>query len=166
MTANSQLQPSTSKKLALIIFSGDLDKLLAAFTIATGAAASQMEVTMFFTFWGLRALKKKKRTGKSFFGRLFGLFYPGDISRSSPSRLSFGGLGRWMFKRMMKAKKIPSLEAMRQMAIELGVKFYGCQLSMEVMEIPRESLIPQVEKCVGVAYFLEKARNSDVTLFI
>ena len=76
------------KKLAMVVFSGDMDKLFAAFSIATGAAASNMDVTMFFTFWGLRALKKKKRSGKSFLGRLFGLFYGGDISRSSPSKMS------------------------------------------------------------------------------
>ena len=121
---------------------------------------------MFFTFWGLRALKKKQRTGRTFLGRLLGIFYGGDTSRASPSRLRFGGLGRWMFKRMMQAKNIPSLEEMRQMAVDLGVKFYGCQMSMEVMEIPRESLIDEVERCVGVAYFLEKARESAVTLFI
>lgn len=161
----AQEAPS-AQGLALIVFSGDLDKLLAAFTLATGAAATGLEVTMFFTFWGLRALKKKQRTGQSLFGRLFGFFYGGDITRSSPSRFRWGGLGRWMFKRMMQAKNIPSLEEMRRMAIELGVKFYGCQMSMQVMEIPRESLIEEVEQCVGVAYFLEKARQAAITLFI
>lgn len=157
---------STSNKLSLIVFSGDMDKLVAAFNLATGAAASGMEVTMFFTFWGLRALKKKTPSGKSFFGRLLGVFYGGDINRASPSKLSFGGLGRWMFKKMMKAKKIPSLPEMRRTAVELGVKLYGCQMSMEVMEIPREKMIDEVSSCVGVAAFLEQARQSDITLFI
>jgi len=154
------------KKLSMIVFSGDMDKLFAAFTVATGAAASGMDVTMFFTFWGLRALKKKVRTGQSLFGRLLGLMYGGDIGRAAPSRYAFGGLGRWMFKKMMKAKKVPSLAELRQMAIDLGVKMYGCHMSMEVMEIPREKMIDDVQACVGVAFFIEQAQQSDVTLFI
>lgn len=150
----------------MMIFSGDMDKLFAAFIIATGAAASNMEVIMFFTFWGLRALKKKVRTGKSFFGRLLGLFYGGDINRASPSKMSFGGIGRWMFKKMMRAKRVPSLAELRQMAIDLGVKFYGCQMSMAVMEIPKETMVDEVAQCVGVAFFIEQAQQSDVTLFI
>lgn len=154
------------KKLALVVFSGDLDKLFAAFSIATGAAASNMDVTMFFTFWGLRALKKKARTGKSLLGHLFGLFYGGDINRATPSKMSFGGIGRWMFKKMMKAKRVPSLAEMRQTAIDLGVKLYGCQMSMAVMEIPREKMIDEVAQCVGVATFLEQAQQADISLFV
>jgi len=154
------------KKLSLIVFSGDMDKLFAAFTIATGAAASNMEVVMFFTFWGLRALKKKTRTGRSLFGRLLGWMYGGDIERATPSKMSFGGIGRWIFKKMMKAKRVPSLLEMRQMAIDLGVKLYGCQMSMGVMEIPKDKMIDEVTACVGVAFFIEQAQQSDVTLFI
>ena len=150
----------------MVVFSGDMDKLFAAFTIANGAAASGMDVTMFFTFWGLRALKKDTRTGRSLFGRLLGLFYGGDISRATPSRMKFGGIGRWMFKRMMKAKRIPTLLEMRQTAVDLGIKLHGCQTSMAVMEIPRESMIDDVAQCVGVATFLEQARQSDITLFV
>jgi len=154
------------KKLAMVVFSGDMDKLFAAFSIAAGAAASNMNVTMFFTFWGLRALKKKVRTGRSFFGRLLGIFYGGDIDRSTPSKMSFGGIGRWMFKRMMKAKRVPSLAQLRQTALDLGVKLYGCQMSMEVMEIPREKMIDEVAQCVGVVTFIEQAQQADVTLFV
>jgi peroxiredoxin family protein len=154
------------KKLAMVVFSGDMDKLFAAFSIATGAAASNMDVTMFFTFWGLRALKKKARTGRSFFGRLLGIFYGGDIDRSTPSKMSFGGIGRWMFKKMLKAKRVPSLAQLRQTAVDLGVKLYGCQMSMEVMEIPREKMIDEVAQCVGVATFIEQAQQADVTLFV
>ena len=155
------------KKLAMVVFSGDMDKLFAAFSIAGGAAASNMEVTMFFTFWGLRALKKKRtRTGRSLLGRLLGYFSAGDIDKSSPSKMKFGGLGRWMFKKMMKAKKVPGLAEMRQMAVEMGVRLYGCQMSMEVMEIPREAMIDEVAQCVGVAFFLEQAEQADISLFI
>jgi len=154
------------KKLSLIVFSGDLDKLFAAFSIAGGAAASGMEVVMFFTFWGLRALKKRQPTGRSVFGRLLGRLYGGDIERAAPSRMRFGGVGRWMFKKMMRAKRLPSLTELRQTALDLGVKLYGCQTSMSVMEIPREALIDEVNACVGVAHFLEQAQQSDINLFI
>jgi peroxiredoxin family protein len=154
------------KRLTLIVFSGDMDKLFAAFSLAAGAAASGMEVVMFFTFWGLRALKKKTPTGRSLFGRLLGWVYGGDIERASPSRMRFGGIGRWMFKKMMKAKRVPSLAELRQTALDLGVKMHGCQMSMSVMEIPQNALIDGVSSCVGVAHFLEQARESDVTLFI
>jgi len=160
------MSDGAKNKLSMIVFSGDMDKLFAAFTIAVGAAASGMEVVMFFTFWGLRALKKKVPTGKGLFGRLLGVFYGGDISRATPSRMSFGGLGRWMFKKMMKAKMVPSLPELRQTAIDLGVRMYGCQMSMSVMEIPREAMIDSVEACVGVAFFIEQARESATTLFI
>jgi peroxiredoxin family protein len=154
------------KKLSMIVFSGDMDKLFAAFTVATGAAASNMDVVMFFTFWGLRALKKKVPTGKSLFGRLLGWMYGGDINRATPSKMSFGGIGRWMFKKMMKAKKVPSLAELRQTAIELGVKMYGCQMSMDVMEIPKDRMIDEVAGCVGVTFFLDQAQQSNITLFI
>jgi peroxiredoxin family protein len=78
------------KKVAMVVFSGDMDKLFAAFSIATGAAAANMDVTMFFTFWGLRALKKKVKTGRSFMGKMLGTMYRGDIDRASPSKMSFG----------------------------------------------------------------------------
>jgi peroxiredoxin family protein len=160
------MEEEKKKKLALVIFSGDMDKLFAAFSIATGAAASNMDVTMFFTFWGLRALKKKIKTGKSLFGRMLGLMYGGDINRAGPSKMSFGGLGRWMFKKMMKAKNVTPLPELRKIALDLGVKFYGCQMSMDVMEIPREKMLDEVTDCVGVAVFLEQAQQADVSLFI
>ncbi len=154
------------KKLAMVVFSGDLDKLMSAFIIATGAAASNIEVAMFFTFWGLRALKKKTLTGRSFMGRMVGIMERGDISKASPSKYSFGGLGRWMFGKMMKAKKVATLPELRQMAIDLGVKLYGCQMSMDILEIPREKMIDEVEAYVGVAFFIEQAQESDMQFFI
>jgi len=154
------------KKLAMVVFSGDMDKLFAAFTLASGAAASNMDVTMFFTFWGLRALKKKVKTGRSFMGKMLGAMYGGDINRATPSKMSFGGLGRWMFKKMMKAKKVPSLAELRQTSIDLGVRMYGCQMSMEVMEITRDKMIDDVTQCVGVVTFLEQAQESQINLFI
>lgn len=159
-------KPKNKKKLSMVVFSGDMDKLFAAFIIATGAAASNMDVMMFFTFWGLRALKKNVRTGKGIFGKMLGLMYGGGIEKASPSKFNFFGLGRWMFKKMMGAKKVPSLAELRKMAVDLGVKMYGCQMSMDVMEIPRECMIDEIISCVGVSFFIENAQESDVTLFI
>lgn len=154
------------KKVTIAVMSGDMDKLMGALIIATSAAASDMDVTMFFTFWGIRAVKKNVKTGKSFMGKMIGLMEGGDISKASPSKYSFGGMGRWMFNKMMKNNNVASLAELRQMAIDMGVKFYGCGMSMEVMEIPREALIDEVVDIVGGGFFVEHASKSDFTLFI
>ena len=154
------------KKLSMIVFSGDMDKLFAAFIVASGAAAANMEVVMFFTFWGLNALKKNVNTGKGLLGRMMGLINGGDITKANPSKYGFGGMGRLMFKKMMKDKNVSSLEEMRQLSIDLGVKMYGCQMTMDVMEIPRESMIDTVGEPVGVGFFIEQSQQSETTLFI
>ncbi|MFN3928782.1 MAG: DsrE/DsrF/DrsH-like family protein [Thermoflexus sp.] len=152
-------------RLSMVVFSGDMDRLMAAFIIATGAAASGMEVTMFFTFWGLQAIKKRTSTGRSLFGRMLGVFLK-DITGVGPSKMNFGGLGRWMFKKMMKAHNVTPLPELRKLAADLGVRMVACQMSMEVMEIRREDLIDEVQDVVGVATFLEEASRSKITLFI
>jgi len=154
------------KKATIVLMSGHFDKLFAALTIATGAAASNMEVIIFHTFWGLRAVKKNVHTGKSLFGKMVGLIEGGDITKANPSKYGFFGLGRWMFSKMMKNKNVTSLAELRQIALDLGVKMYTCQTSMEVMEIPRETLIDEVADVVGVAFMLEQAQQSDFTMFI
>jgi peroxiredoxin family protein len=154
------------EKVSMVVFSGDMDKRMAAFIIATGAAAAGFEVIMFFTFWGLRALKAGPLTGKGFFGRMMGLIYGGGIDKANPSKYGFGGMGRWMFKKMMKNQGVASLTELRQTAIDLGVKMYGCQMSMTVMEIPQEKMIEEVAGCVGVGFFIEQAAGSEFSLFI
>jgi peroxiredoxin family protein len=153
------------KKLSMIIFSGEMDKLIAAFSIATGAAASDMDVAMFFTFWGFRALKKGP-TGKTFMGKMIGMMEGGGLEKAGPSKYNMGGIGRWMFKKMMGAKKVPTLVEFRQMAIDLGVKFYACQQTMDMMEIPDSSLIDEVTDKVGVGFMIELAQESVTTMFI
>lgn len=150
----------------MVVFSGDMDKVMAAFIIATGSAAAGKKTHMFFTFWGLKAIQKGNLTGKSFFGRMIGLLNRGGINRIGPSRFNFGGIGRWMFKKMMQNHKVTPLEELRQTAIDLGVKLLPCQMSMDVMEIRREDLIPGVEEPCGVATMLEKAFASEATFFI
>ena len=156
------------KKVSMVVFSGDMDKLIAAFLIATGSAAAGFEVTMFFTFWGLKALQKKGvYTGKGFFQRMLGIINGGDISKTNPSRYGFGGMGRWMFKKMMKAKNVPSLTELRQLALDLGVRLYGCQMTMDVMGTTRDKMMEVgVTDCVGVAFFIEQASQSAFTMFI
>ncbi len=153
-------------KLSMVVFSGDMDKVMAAFIIATGAAASGMDVTMFFTFWGLKAIQDGKLTGKGLFGRMLGLMNRGGIDTIGPSRFNFGGVGRWMMKTMMKQKNVASLRELLDTAIELGIKLVPCDMSMEVLEIGRNQLIPATTKPVGVASFLEEAVHSKATLFI
>lgn len=153
-------------KLSMVVFSGDMDRALAAFVIATGAAASGTEVTIFFTFWGLKLIQRGGLTGRSVFGRMLGLMNRGGVERAGPSRFNFLGAGRWMFKHMMKSHNVASLPELRNLASEMGVKMLACQTSMEVMEIPREELIPEVSDVVGVATFIEEAQQSQVSLFI
>ncbi len=152
--------------VTIIVFSGDMDKVMAAFNIAVGAAAAGKETTMFFTFWGIKAIQKGNLTGKSLFGRMMGLLNRGGINRIGPSRFNFGGIGRWMFKQMMKMHNVTPLEELRKIAMDLGVKLVPCQMSMEVMEIRREDLIDGLAEPAGVATMLEAASRSAATLFI
>ena len=163
-TANAKT--TQDNKLSMVVFSGDMDKVMAALIIATGAAASGMDVTMFFTFWGLKTIQDGRLTGKGLFGRMLGLMNRGGIDTIGPSRFNFGGVGRWMMKTMMKQKNVASLRELLDTAIELGVKLIPCDMSMEVLEIGRDQLIPQTTEPVGVASFLEEAAHSKITLFI
>ncbi len=150
----------------IIVMSGDMDKLIAAFNIAIGAAAMGKETNMFFTFWGIKAIQKGTLTGQGLFGRMMGLLNRGGINVVGPSRFNFWGLGRWMFKQMMKNHHITPMPELLKMAKDLGVKLYPCQMSMEVMEIKREDLIDGVEGSCGVAAMLEMSDRSKQTLFI
>ena len=155
-----------TKKATIIVFSGDMDKVFAAFIIATTAAAMGMETTMFFTFWGLKAIQKGNSTGEGFFGRMLGIMNRGGIDRIGPSRFNFGGIGRWMFKKMMGAQNVATLPEMLQMAIDLDVKLLACLMSMDVMEIEQEDLIDEVSDVVGAATMLAHAQESQVQYFI
>ena len=153
-------------KASIIVFSGDMDKVFAAFILATGAAAAGMDTTMFFTFWGLKAIQKGNLTGTGLMGKMLGLMNRGGIERLGPSKFNFFGAGRWMFKKMMADKRITPLEELRETAIDLGVHILACNMSMGVMEISREDLIDEVEDVVGVAKFVKEAANSSIQLFI
>jgi peroxiredoxin family protein len=154
-------------KATIVVFSGDMDKVFAAFIIATGCAAAGMDTTLFFTFWGLNAIKKGEPIkAKSLLGKMMGIMNRGGIHRLNPSRFSFGGIGRILFNKMTRDKNVSSLPELRQTAIDLGVHLLACKMSMDVLEITREDLIPEVEGIVGVATFVKEAANSKIQLFI
>ena len=152
--------------VTIVVFSGDMDKVMAAFNIAIGAAALGKEANMFFTFWGIKAIQKGNLTGDSFFAKMMGLMNRGGIERIGPSRFNFWGIGRWMFNRMMKMHKITPIAELRKTAIDLGVNLLPCQMSMDVMEIKKEDLIDEAQPACGVATMLEMAYRSKASFFI
>ena len=163
------MEPGAKNKISMIVFSGDLDKLLAAFIIATGSVAMEMEVVLFFTFWGTAALRKpkKKAKGKDFMSKMFGTMLPKGSSKVTLSKMNMGGIGTAMMKKLMKKKNVASLEEMIELAGELGIKIYICEMSMDLMGFKQEEMIdyPNLEYC-GVATFLKEAEESKIQLFI
>lgn len=157
---------SPENRLSMVVFSGDLDRVLAAFVIASGAAASGMEVSMFFTFWGLTALRQKRESrGKTFFQKLMGWMTPVGTRGLGVSKMNFGGIGAKMLRTMMRQQGVPQIEEMAQMTRDLGVRIVACQMSMDVMGIHKEELVDGIE-VGGVATFLGDATKSRATLFI
>lgn len=153
-------------RVALVVFSGDLDKVLGAFVIATGAAAMGQQVSMFFTFWGLAVLKKETDLGgKTLFQRMMALMSPGSSKSLPVSKLNYFGVGAKMLRAMMKEKNISSLEEMITLAQELGVRMIACEMSRDVMGIKESELVSGVE-CGGVASFLADSLKSRTNLFI
>ncbi len=150
----------------VILFSGDMDKVFAAYTLASAAAAAGMETTMFFTFWGLKAIQKGNFTGTGAMGRMLGLMNRGGLERLGPSKFNMGGMGRWMFKKMMSAKGVSGLNELRQSCLDLGVHLVACKMSMDVMEITRTDLISEVEGVAGAASVIKVASQSHVNYFI
>ncbi|MFA0739769.1 MAG: hypothetical protein LKKZDAJK_002893 [Candidatus Fervidibacter sp.] len=153
-------------RVSIIVFSGDLDKVLPPFIIATGAAAMGMQVSLFFTFWGLNALKKRRDlSGKGFLEKLFALMTPVGTEGLGVSKMNFFGIGAKLLRTLMKRKQVASLEELAQMAREMGVKIIACQMSMDVLGITKDELWDGIE-VGGVATFLADAAKSKVTLFI
>lgn len=151
----------------LILFSDDLDKVLATFVLANGAAATGRKVSIFFTFWGLNAIKKTNRpkVAKDFFGRMFSWMLPSDSTRLALSKMNMMGMGAKMMRYLMRKKGVDSLEKLRQQAVDNGVEFIACQMSMDVMGVRREELLDNVT-VGGVATYMERAEKANVNLFI
>ncbi|MDO5489808.1 MAG: FAD-dependent oxidoreductase [Bacteroidaceae bacterium] len=158
---------SEEKGKTLILFSDNLDKTLATFVLANGAAATGKKVSIFFTFWGLNAIKKtdKPRVKKDIWGRMFGWMLPSDSTKLALSQMNMLGIGARMMRYLMKRKGVDSLETLRQQAIDNGVEFIACQMSMDVMGVKREELLDEVT-VGGVATYMERAEQANVNLFI
>ena len=150
-----------------VVFSGDLDKTIAAFIMANGAAAMGRRVTMFFTFWGLNILRRPEKVSvvKSFMERMFGFMMPRGTKKLGLSRMNMGGLGAKMIRGIMKEKGVSSLEELIYSARAHGVRLVACQMSMDIMGIRKEELIDGVE-LGGVSTFLGSGEQSDMSLFI
>lgn len=155
------------KGKSFILFSDDLDKVLATFVLANGAAATGEKVTIFFTFWGLNAIKKQKKpkVTKDIFGKMFGMMLPGDSRKLKLSKMNMAGIGSKMMRHIMKKKNVESLESLRDMAIANGVEFIACQMSMDVMGVDKEELLDNVT-IGGVATYMNRAEDSSLNLFI
>ena len=150
------------KGKTFIMFSDDLDKALATFVLANGAAATGQKVTIFFTFWGLNVIKKlhKPNVEKDIFGKMFGMMLPSSSRKLKLSKMSMGGIGGKMMRYIMNRKGIDSLESLRQQALENGVEFIACQMSMDVMGVKQEELLDEVT-IGGVATYMERADNAN-----
>jgi peroxiredoxin family protein len=153
-------------RVAIIVFSGDLDRVLAAFVIATGAAALGQQVSMFFTFWGLNALKKKAQlSGKTLSQKMMTVISPSSSKGLPVSKMNYFGMGAKMLRGMMKEKNVSSLEELMSLAREFGVRIIACEMSRDVMGIKETELVAGLESG-GVAAFLADSLNSRTSLFI
>lgn len=165
--ACSMVTSCEGKGKTFIMFSDDLDKALATFVLANGAAATGQKVTIFFTFWGLNVIKRlsKPKVEKDIFGKMFGMMLPSSSLKLKLSKMSMGGIGGKMMRYIMHSKGIDSLESLRRQALENGVEFIACQMSMDVMGVKKEELLDEVT-IGGVATYMERADNANINLFI
>ncbi|MDM7999651.1 MAG: DsrE/DsrF/DrsH-like family protein [Dehalococcoidia bacterium] len=155
-------------KMTLIMFSGEMDKALAAFNLAIGAASIGMEVSMFFTFWGLNVIKKNEGPirSKGMMRKLVNLMNRGGAKRLGLSKFHMFGMGKWMMGKLMKETKAPSVQELLTIAHQAGVKFIACTTSMGIMGIGKEAFVPEVDSYAGVATYLADARDGRINLFI
>ena len=156
------------ERVTLVVFSGELDKALAAFNIAIGAASMGMEVSMFFTFWGLNVIKRNEGgiKSKGIMRRMLNFMNRGGSKRLHLSRFHMIGMGTWMMKQLMKDVNFPQLDELIAMAKGMGVKFIACTTSMGMMGISKDAFIPEVDSFAGVATYLAEAKEGKVNLFI
>jgi peroxiredoxin family protein len=156
------------EKTTIVVFSGELDKALAAFNIATTAAAMGMDVTMFFTFWGLNVIKKNEGSlrSKGMMRRMLNWMNRGGSRRLKLSKFNMLGLGTWMMKKLMREERMPSIEEMIAQAKRLGVKFVACTTSIGTMGLSEDAFIPEVDSFAGAATYLGEARKGVVNVFV
>lgn len=155
-----------SNKATIIVFSGDLEKVMSAYIIATGAASMGMEVTLFFTFWGLNVLKKRRGLrGKGLLQRMMVMMTPPNASSLGTSKFNFFGLGPLMFRAMMRQKGVAKLDELIDLARDLGVREVACTMTMDVMGITKDEMLPHLEYG-GVGMFAGEAADSKIQLYI
>lgn len=166
-TASTVKKSEVKEGKTLVVFSGDLDKVLASFIIANGAAAMNRPVTMFFTFWGLNALRKSEhvKVKKPLIDKLFGLMMPRGSQKLKLSKMNMAGMGTAMLKKILNDKNVDSLETLMKTAMANGVRLVACTMSMDIMGITKDELIDGVE-FGGVASYLGDAEEGNVNLFI
>jgi len=164
----AQLEATKPEKVTIVLLSGDLDRAMAAFIIATGAAAMGMQVTIFFTFWGLNAIRRKGvgSTAKDWIRRMFGALNKGGAETLPLSRFHFGGVGTKMMQVVMKQNRMPGVPELMHTALDLGVRFIACTTTMGLMGISKDTLIDGVDQFAGVTTYLAEAKQGSVNLFI
>lgn len=155
------------EKFNIIVFSGDMDKVLAAFILATTSASMGMDVNMFFTFWGLNVIRKKKLTsGKSLLQKLMNFMNRGGADRLTLSKFNMMGMGPAMMKKLMKRSKVPSISEMIKTAKDLGVKFTACTTTFAFMGFSKDDFIDGIDSFAGAATYLQLAREGKISYFI
>lgn len=166
--ALAELQESKPDKVTIVLLSGDFDRAMAAFIIATGAAAMGMQVTMFFTFWGLNAIRRKGATSAAsdWLRRMFGWLNKGGAEILPLSRFHFWGLGTRMMQVVMRQNRMPGVPELMQTAMDLGVRFIACTTTMGLMGITKDTLIEGIDQFAGVTTYLAEAKQGSVNLFI
>ncbi len=156
-------------KATIVMFSGDLDKVLAGLVIANGAAAAGWDVTLFFTFWGINIVRdpsKQPAKPKTMVEKMFGWMMPKGANKLKLSNMNMGGMGTSLMKKRMAFKKVNSLEKFIKDAKELDVKFLVCDMSMDIMGLQKEEFIDEVDEIVGVGTYIKESKDANLTLFI
>lgn len=167
-TTLAQLQETKPDKVTIVLLSGEMDKAMAAFIIATGAAAMGMQVTMFFTFWGLNVIRKPgaSSSAKDFLRKAFGFLNKGGADGLPISRFNFGGLGATMMKKVMQDNRMPGVPELIETAQDLDVKMIACTTTLGLLGISKDTLIDGVDELAGVSTYLAEAKDGSVNLFI
>lgn len=157
----------TKEKFNVIVFSGDMDKVLASFILATTAASMGMETKMFFTFWGLNVLRKKKLlSGRNILQKMMNFMNKGGADKLPLSKFNMLGMGPAMMKKMMKNSKIPSIPEFIKIAKELGVKLIACTTTFSFMGFQKDDFIDEVDMYAGAATYLKEATEGKASYFI
>ena len=155
------------EKFNVVVFSGDLDKVLAAFILSTTAAAMGMEVSMFFTFWGLNVVRKKKPlSGRNLLQKMMSLLNRGGAGRLPLSKFNLLGMGPFMMKILMKQSKVPDIDEFLKMSKELGIKLIACTTTFSFMGFKKDDFIDGIDSFAGAAAFLQGAREGKISYFI